>query len=150
MSRGNPENLRRAAADKSAAAKKRAENGIRQMVQDGQAITFRGVAKTAGVSLDFLYSTTEIRARIEHLRGQQRTTAPPRTAPAGHDPGQPSSVVRTLTWQLTDLKRRHREEIEQLRGALEAAHGENLQLRRRLGGRRRDAPEALLDKETAT
>jgi hypothetical protein len=42
-------------------------------------------------------------------------------------------VVRTLTAQLAELKRRHREEISTLRQALEAAHGENLDLRRRLG-----------------
>jgi hypothetical protein len=39
--------------------------------------------------------------------------------------------VRTLTAQLADLKRRHREETQQLRQALETAHGENLELRRR-------------------
>jgi hypothetical protein len=40
--------------------------------------------------------------------------------------------VRTLTAQLADLKRRHREETAALRQALEQAHGENLALRRRL------------------
>ncbi len=40
--------------------------------------------------------------------------------------------MATLTAQLTDLKRRHREEITRLRRELEAAHGENLILRRRL------------------
>jgi hypothetical protein len=40
--------------------------------------------------------------------------------------------VRTLTAQLSDLKRRHREETAVLRQALEQAHGENLLLRRRL------------------
>ena len=48
-------------------------------------------------------------------------------------PDQPSSVIRTLTAQLTDLKRRHRDETDALKQALEAAHGENLELRRRLG-----------------
>ena len=41
--------------------------------------------------------------------------------------------MRTLTAQLAELKRRHREEVSTLRQALEAAHGENLELRRRLG-----------------
>jgi hypothetical protein len=44
-------------------------------------------------------------------------------------------VVRTLTAQMAELKRRHREEIQTLKAALEAAHGENLKLRRRLGER---------------
>lgn len=42
-------------------------------------------------------------------------------------------MIRTLTAQLAELKRRHRDEISTLRQALEAAHGANLELRRRLG-----------------
>jgi hypothetical protein len=61
------------------------------------------------------------------------------------------SVVATLTAQLTDLRRRHREETARLRRELEAAHGENLLLRRRLAagtipdhGKHRDgSPPAL-------
>ena len=48
-------------------------------------------------------------------------------------PAAPSSVVRTLTAELTAARARHRAEVEQLRQALAAAHGENLLLRRRLG-----------------
>jgi outer membrane murein-binding lipoprotein Lpp len=131
VSRGNPDNLRRAAAAKTAAATARAEQGIRDMVRRGEPITFRGLAQSAGVSLDFLYRNTEIRQRVEHLRNQQRRTSP--VPPDRADPDQPSSVVRTLTAQLAELKRRHREEVSTLRQALEAAHGENLDLRRRLG-----------------
>lgn len=129
--RGNPGNLRKAAAAKSAAARSRAETGLRQMRRRGDPITFRGLAQTAGVSLDFLYRTPEIRSQVEQLRSQQQVTAAPRTPTPG--PDQPSSVIRTLTAQLTELKRRHREEINALKQALEAAHGENLELRRRLG-----------------
>ena len=131
MSRGNPDNLRRAAAAKTAAATARAEQGIRDMVRRGEPITFRGLDQSAGVSLDFLYRNTEIRQRVEHLRNQQRRTSP--VPPDRADPDQPSSVVRTLTAQLAELKRRHREEVSTLRQALEVAHGENLDLRRRLG-----------------
>ena len=127
--RGNPGNLRRAAAAKSAAAQARAENGLAQMRRRGDPITFRRLAQTAGVSLDFLYRTPEIRSQVEQFRARQQATP---TAPAP-DPDQPSSVIRTLTTQLTELKRRHRDEISTLRQALEAAHGENLELRRRLG-----------------
>lgn len=131
--RGNPGNLRRAAAAKSAAAQARAEDGLDQMLRRGDPITFRGLAQTAGVSLDFLYRTGELRSRVEQLRArQQATPAIPAQAPA---PDQPGSVIRTLTAQLTELKRRHRHEISSLQQALEAAHGENLELRRRLGHR---------------
>lgn len=132
MTRGNPDNLRQAAAAKSAAATARAEQGIRDMLRRGEPITFRGLAQTAGVSLDFLYRNTEIRQRVEQLRTQQRSTPP---SAARVDPDQPSSVVRTLTTQLAELKRRHRDEVTALRQALEAAHGENLELRRRIGHR---------------
>lgn len=129
--RGNPDNLRRAAARKSAAAKARAEDGLREMIRRGQPITFRGLAQTAGVSLDFLYRTAEIRCRVDQLRAQQQGSPPAATPRV--DPEAPSSVVRTLTAQLTELKRRHRDEVHALKQALEAAHGENLELRRRLG-----------------
>lgn len=135
MTRGNPENLRAAAAAKSAAAKVRAEQGLREMVRRGMPITFRGLAQTAHVSLDFLYKTSDIRRRVEQLRDQQQHGSRPQPIERV-DPDQPSSVVRTLTAQLIEVKRRHREEVTALKSALEAAHGENLELRRRLGERR--------------
>jgi hypothetical protein len=134
VSRGNPDNLRNAAAAKSAAAKALAEQGLRDMIRRGDPITFHSLAQTAGVSLDFLYRNTNLRRRVEQLRDQQRGT-PPTARPQQTDPDQPSSVVRTLTAQLADLKRRHRDEVNTLKQALEAAHGENLELRRRLGSR---------------
>ncbi|MGH3798426.1 MAG: DUF6262 family protein [Pseudonocardiaceae bacterium] len=129
--RGNPDNLRQAAARKSAAAKTRADHGLRELIRTGQPITFRGLAQTAGVSLDFLYRTPQIRKRVEQLRSQQQRTTPP--APPEHVEDHPSSVIRTLTAQLAELRRRHRDEVNTLKQALETAHGENLELRRRLG-----------------
>jgi hypothetical protein len=134
---GNPENLKAATAARTAATAARADAGLREMLRTGQPITFRGLARHAGVSLDFLYSSTALRQRIQQLRDQQRTQ------PGGNTPQDDgraraagpqttSSVVATLTAQLTDLQRRHREEITRLRRELEAAHGENLILRRRL------------------
>lgn len=138
---GNLENLKTAAAARTAATAARADAGLRQMLRAGQPVTFRGLARHAGVSLDFLYSSTALRQRIQQLRDQQRTQpgSPPRANPVGDDPAgtadpqTTSSVVATLTAQLTDIKRRHREETARLRRELEAAHGENLLLRRRLG-----------------
>ena len=130
--RGNPDNLRQAAARKSAAAQARAEQGLREMIRRNEPITFRGLARTAGVSLDFLYRCAPIRERVEQLRRQQQNTAPPPAAGTTQDDS-PSSVVRTLTAQLGELKRRHRDEVQSLRQALETAQGENLELRRRLG-----------------
>jgi len=134
---GNLENLKAAAAARTAATAARADAGLREMLRTGQPVTFRGLARHARVSLDFLYSSTTLRQRIQQLRDQQRTqlsgAASRHGAPAGvAGPETASSVVATLTAQLTDLKRRHREEITRLRRELEAAHGENLILRRRL------------------
>jgi hypothetical protein len=110
------------------------------MIRRGQPITFRGLAQTAGVSLDFLYRCTELRRRVEQLRSQQRSH-PTRPAPQPPDYS-PSSVVRTLTAQLAELKRRHRDEVQALRQALEAAQSENLELRRSLGPRHTTHPES--------
>lgn len=116
-----------------ATAKSRADQGLREMIRHGQPITFPGLAQTADVSVDFLYRCTEIRRRVEQLRAQQQNHPPRPEAQIPDDA--PSSVVRTLTAQLTTLKQRHRDEVQSLRQALEAAHSENLELRRRLGPR---------------
>lgn len=129
--RGNPENLRHAAARKSAAAVARAEDGLRELLRCGQPITFRALAQTAGVSLDFLYRHGELRGRVEQLRAQQQGQPPAPLQRGG--PDEPSSVVRTLTAQLAELKQRYRDDTAALRQAIEVAQGENLELRRRLG-----------------
>ena len=130
--RGNPENLRHAAARKSAAAAARAEDGLRELLRSGQPITFRALARTGGVSVNFLYRHHELRARVEQLRAQQQGQSPAATLERG-GPDEPSSVIRTLTAQLSDLKARYRNDTAALRQALEVAQGENLELRRRLG-----------------
>jgi Family of unknown function (DUF6262) len=134
--RGNPENLRAAAQRKSQATIKRAETALRTMIKNGEPITFRGVARTAGCSIDFLYGNRELRGRIEHLRAQQQNKPTPPPA-AVTEAEADSNVIRALTAQLADLRRRHREEIDELRAALAAAHRENLELRRKLGSRGR-------------
>ncbi|MFD6064470.1 DUF6262 family protein [Rhodococcus wratislaviensis] len=113
----------------------RAEQGLHEIIRRNEPITFRGLTRTAGVSLDFLYRCTPIRQRVQQLRAQQQNTPPPAAATPTRDDSA-SSVVRTLTAQLTELKRRHRDEIRALKQALEAAHGENLELRRSLGAQR--------------
>ena len=137
MARGNPENLRTAAQRKSQATTKRAETALRQMIKNAEPISFRGVARTASCSIDFLYGNPELRRRIEHLRAQQQTKPAP--APP-NEPNAASNVIRALTGQLAELRRRHREELDELRGALTAAHGENLELRRKLGRRETTSP----------
>jgi Family of unknown function (DUF6262) len=128
--RGNPENMRAAAQRKHDAAMQRAEAGLLTLQADQAAITFRGLAKAAGVSADFLYRSP-LRGRIEQLRAEQQHQPPsPSPIDAGQSSSQ-SSVVRALSATLTELKRHHRAEVTRLEAALAAAQGENLELRRR-------------------
>jgi hypothetical protein len=127
---GNTANLRKATAARTAAATARAESALVAMIKEGEPVTFRGLAARAGVSLDFLYRNDGIRSRIEHHRSARPKRDEPAADHARND--HPSSIVRTRTAQLADLKRRHREETAALRQALEQAHGENLLLRRRI------------------
>lgn len=140
MARGNPDNLRAAAQRKRQAATQRAETALDALIKTGEPITFRGLAKTAGVSIDFLYRSP-LRGRVEQLRADQQRT--PRHAieprPEADPPASQSNVVRTLTAQLADLKRHHRAEIARLEAALAAAQGENLHLRRQLGRQARQS-----------
>jgi hypothetical protein len=128
MARGNPDNLRAAAARKREHATERAETALRALIKRGDPITFRGVAAEAGCSPDFLYCSPTLRPRIEHLRAQQQATPRPRLAPI--DGLATSNVVRALSAQLTALKKQHHDEITALNAALSAAHGELLHLRR--------------------
>ena len=135
---GNLPNLQKATAARTTAATARAEAALTAMIKAGEPVTFRGLAARAGVSLDFLYRNTALRTRIEHHRSAQAPRQPGPAALPGQDLS--ASVVRTLTAQLADLTRRHREETTALRQALEQAHGENLLLRRRLAAGRDPAP----------
>jgi len=130
MARGNPENLRAAAQSKHQAAVARATAALDALDRDGSGITFRGLARAAGVSVDFLYRSP-LRARIEQLRAERHAAPPPRLVEVSATPTQ-SNVVRALTAQITELRQRHRAETEHLQAALAAAHGENLELRRQL------------------
>ncbi|WP_143675258.1 DUF6262 family protein [Streptomyces sp. JV178] len=86
--------LRQAAQDKHQQAIQRAEAGIRRLVKEREEVNFRAVARAAGVSLDFLYAHTDLRKRIETLRGQQRSEnqSPPQ-APSADD----GTVIHALT-----------------------------------------------------
>jgi len=127
---GNLASLQKAAATRTAATAARAEAALDHMLRTGQPVTFRGLAAAAPVSLDFLYRNPALRQRIEQLRAQ------PQAHPAQRrdtEPDQPGNVIAALTGELTRFKRRHHEQVAELQRALQAAHGENLILRRRLG-----------------
>ena len=119
------ERLTAAAKARSQRAEQNAEKAIRRVLRDQQPVTFRGVHRESGLSLDFLYSNDTVRSRIEHARGAQggRVVSPPR--PASSD-GSDGTVIRVLTNQLQAVKRAHRREADQLRQQLASATGEIL------------------------
>lgn len=118
-----------AAKAKSENKTRDAEHAIRRLVKRGEPITFQAVQREAGVSHAFLYNHPELRKRIEHLRGTRPKTTTEQ--PAATD----NTLVITLTRQITELKKQHRQQLQALRDALEQAHGENLDLRRELARR---------------
>jgi hypothetical protein len=120
--------LATAARAKSAAKTKAADQAIRTLVKRGDAITFQAVQREAGVSHAFLYNHPELRGRIERLRAAARPAAAETTDSA-------DTVVLALTSQISDMKKRHRSEVRELKAALEQAYGENLELRRELARR---------------
>ncbi len=120
--------LRQAAQAKRTRATAKADLAIKTMTKSGQAIDFRNVARTAGVSVDFLYRNPELRARIERLRAQHRPPAPAATTDA--ESSSTSQTIRLLTARLTEEKRLHHEDVTTLRAELAALHGELLRLRR--------------------
>jgi hypothetical protein len=111
--------------------RERAEHAVRKALETAQAartpITVTEIATAAGVSTDFIYRHQELRPQVEALRRARQSPAR-KDAPDLSD----STLVRRLTQQLTDVRREHREEVSELRRALEAAQGELLALRRQL------------------
>jgi hypothetical protein len=78
-----------------------------------------------------LYRQPQLRQRIN----QMRTSNGQRGQTAAADDGtvlNASAPVRALSAQLKELRRRHHEEISDLKEALAVAHGETLALRRKL------------------
>jgi len=129
--------LAAAAKAKSQAKTNAAEQAIRKLIKKGEPITFQAVQREAGVSHAFLYSHPELRGRVEQLRARNQ---PHRVSSPASQTSE-STLVLALSTQITEMKKRHRDEIQALRAALEQAHGENLDLRRELA-RRGPAGEA--------
>jgi hypothetical protein len=120
------DSLKEAARRKSEGKVKAAEAAIRRLVKRGEQVNFQAVQREAGVSQNFLYKNPELRARIEQHRSTSRPA--PQPVPVEGD----SNIVMVLTAEVARLKKRHRQEVAELRKALEEAHGENLVLRREL------------------
>ena len=126
-----PEHLTAAARARHTETKARADAALLALSNAGDPVTFAAVARRAKVSTGFLYNQPDLRTKINDLRTRRphrRTTSEQMTEPEQQSA---SSAVRALSTQLKELKRRHAEELGELRKALAVAHGENLALRRR-------------------
>jgi hypothetical protein len=121
--------LRQAAQARRQAAVTRAETAIRALIKGNQEISFRSVARAAGVSLDFLYGNDDLRTRIEKLRDQQKARPAPNPGPESADG---SGIVHILTDKLRRERETRRVTVSQLEEQLAAAHGELLRLHRLL------------------
>ena len=113
------ERLRQAAQERHDATSARARQTLDALRRDAQPITFRHLAKTAGVSRSWLYRQPELRQEIERLRG----SPPARTTSA-------QSSQRASADSLRQQLHIYREEMTRLRaenGALKD------QLARQLG-----------------
>lgn len=123
------EALRRAAHAKRDAAISRAERAIRELVKSRQEITFRAIARTGGVSLDFLYANADLRRRIETLRAQQQATRPAADNNPAADEAN-GNITHILTTKLREERAARQTAVTTLEQRLAAAHGELLRLRR--------------------
>lgn len=128
MSPPAPEPLRQAARSRTEQAEKRTHAALRRLATTDQTITFTAVAREAAVSTDFLYRHPIIRAQIE----RQYRTRIPAESPGPPDTHSTSSAIRAMTTRLAEQRQVHQQEVNALRQALAVAHGENLELRRRL------------------
>ncbi|MER5549681.1 DUF6262 family protein [Streptomyces sp. NPDC002589] len=120
-----------AAQQRTTAAEQAVQKALRKARKDNKPITVTGLAAAAGVSTDFIYRHPALRAQVEALR-RARRTAPSAQSNTSDVEAAVSTLVRRLSQQLADARRTHREEVAELRKALEAAHGELLTLRRKL------------------
>jgi hypothetical protein len=101
----------------------RARAALRRVSGSPEPVTFASVARAGNVSTDFLYRTPELRTVIEQLRT--------RSTPTQSTPTQ-TGALRALAATLRHERATHQQRLKDLTAALEHAHGENLELRRRL------------------
>jgi hypothetical protein len=123
--------LKNAARRRHQEAESAVARALREARKTNTPITFTGLAAAAGVSTDFLYRHPGVRAQIEALR-RTRRRSPAHALTSNDSDAAESALIRRLSHQLIDLRRQHRDEVAELHRALAAAHGELLELRRKL------------------
>ena len=124
----NTEGLRKNAQEKALATQHRVEEAIRLLLKEQRVINFKTVAETARVSTAWLYANEDVKTRITHLRKQQNPKAQvriPLQQQASND--SKDTVIKALQKRIEALQNRvnkQADEIKELKGQLEIAHGE--------------------------
>jgi Family of unknown function (DUF6262) len=135
------EALQQATRQRRETAEKAVNAALREARKANVPITFTRLAATAGVSTDFIYRHPGLRAQVEALRRMRNGPGAATNRDTDTDAAE-STVVRRLSHELVDLRRKHHEEVTRLEKALAAAHGELLQLRRCLADRHTPIPNS--------
>jgi hypothetical protein len=124
----NTEGLRKNAQEKALATKRRVEEAIRLLLKEQRVINFKTVAEAARVSTAWLYANEDVKARITHLRSQQNPKAQVRIPPQQQaSNASKDAVIKTLQKRIEALQNRvnkQADEIKELKGQLEIAHGQ--------------------------
>jgi hypothetical protein len=116
----NVEGLRRAARQKAAMTRLRAEEAIALLLKQQRPVNFKTVSETAQISTAWLYANEDIKMQIIHLRAQQTPQAQVKIPPRE----QASNASKDA--MIAALQRRVREQTEEileLRKQLEVAYG---------------------------
>lgn len=112
----NTDGLKQAAQKKRLEAFAHTEAAIKQLLRQGQPITFEAVAQLAGVTRGWLYKQPDLKERITYLRNQSLPQKGTRQ-PASED--SKGALILTLRQQIKEL----RQEKELLNQQLEVAYG---------------------------
>jgi hypothetical protein len=111
----NTDGLKEAAQKKRLAAFAQTESAIKQLLRQGQPITFEAVAQLAGVTRGWLYKQPDLKERITALRDQSLPQKGTRQPASEASKG---AIIMTLRQQVKAL----RQEKELLNQQLEVAY----------------------------
>lgn len=126
MATDQPGPLAAAAARKHDATLARAGAALRELARTGAVINFQAVARTAGISRQWLYQQPDLRREIDQLR---TTSQPAGTAVPASQRATEASLRQRIR-SLLDENHRLRGESDGLRAELALAYGERRDARR--------------------
>jgi hypothetical protein len=109
-----------------AAARQRAEDAIRTLVDSREVVNFRRVGEVGRVSSAFLYRELDLAERIRQLRAQTESRPAHRPEERASDASK-DAIIKTLRLRVAELEQARRELAEknqQLQRQVEVLYGE--------------------------